>query len=640
MDSGDRMPMRNCSTDNFRVFNRRSLALLVLLFLGFLVSMHAQDSKVAATADDANAGPPIHWLSWSDSVFAQAKAEHKFVLLDLEAVWCHWCHVMDTVTYADPDVRRMMESKYLAIKVDQDSRPDISNRYEDYGWPATVVFDGDGKEIVKRQGYLPPKPMLSMLQAIIDDPTPGPSVVPEQLIAYAATSRVSPALLARIRRGYEAQYDVKAGGWGFSHKFLDADSAEYALTLARAGDAKAERRVRDTLRLEEKIQDPVWGGAYQYSAGGDWDEPHFEKLISIQAAVMRIYALAYAQYKDEAYLRVASRVNDYVRGFLTSPEGAFYVSQDADLVEGEHGGDYFKLDDAGRRVKGIPRVDKHLYARENGWMIAALADLYAVSGDRTILTEAERSAQWALTHRTLTGATQGSGFGHDEHDASGPYLGDTLAMGQAFLALYQVTGDTRWLDRAKATLPFIEANFSPANKIGYLTSKAPTDRYSHGLIERDENIALARFSNLLYQDTGDAAAQSIAGQAMRYLATPAIAVRPLSAGELLAIDESTHTPLHIAIVGDKNDPAARQLFDATLRSIRGYERLEWLQSADDAQKSLARSDVAYPSTTRAAAYICHDTHCGDPVYSGEELSALIAKPAVALRSGKPPAHGE
>jgi len=120
--------------------------------------------------------------------------------------------------------------------------------------------------------------------------------------------------------------------------------------------------------------------------------------------------------------------------------------------------------------------------------------------------EAERSAQWALTHRTLTGATQGSGFGHDEHDASGPYLGDTLAMGQAFLALYQVTGDTRWLDRAKATLPFIEANFSPANKIGYLTSKAPTDRYSHGLIERDENIALARFSNLLYQDTGDAAA--------------------------------------------------------------------------------------------------------------------------------------
>ena len=66
------------------------------------------------------------WRSWSDDVFAQAKREHKFVLLDLEAVWCHWCHVMDTVTYEDPEVRSLLEAKYLIVKVDQDSRPDLS----------------------------------------------------------------------------------------------------------------------------------------------------------------------------------------------------------------------------------------------------------------------------------------------------------------------------------------------------------------------------------------------------------------------------------------------------------------------------------------------------------------------------------
>ena len=218
---------------------------------GLMAAQEPSALKATPTAESSHdSGLPIQWMIWSDSVFAQARAEHKYVLLDLEAVWCHWCHVMDAITYADPDVRKEMQTKYLAIKVDQDSRPDISNRYEDYGWPATVVFDGDGKEIVKRQGYLPPKPMLSMLQAIIDDPTPGPSVVAEQPITYASGSRIAPAVLARVRRNYEAQYDMKAGGWGFSHKFLDADSAEYAMVLARDGNATATKRVRDTLRLE------------------------------------------------------------------------------------------------------------------------------------------------------------------------------------------------------------------------------------------------------------------------------------------------------------------------------------------------------------------------------------------------------
>ena len=93
---------------------------------------------------------------WSDAVFAEAKRDHRFVLLDLEAVWCHWCHVMDANTYGDPQVIRLLQAHYITVKVDQDSRPDLSNRYEEYGCPATVIFDGGGHEIVKRQGYLAP----------------------------------------------------------------------------------------------------------------------------------------------------------------------------------------------------------------------------------------------------------------------------------------------------------------------------------------------------------------------------------------------------------------------------------------------------------------------------------------------------
>ena len=101
------------------------------------------------------------------------------MLLDLEAMWCNWCHVMDDITYRDSVVMRLRNQRYILVKVDQDARPDISNRYQDYGWPATVAFAANGSEIVKRQGYIPPRPMSSMLHPIIDDPTPAPSIEKE-----------------------------------------------------------------------------------------------------------------------------------------------------------------------------------------------------------------------------------------------------------------------------------------------------------------------------------------------------------------------------------------------------------------------------------------------------------------------------
>ena len=127
----------------------------------------------------------INWQPWSDAAFDQAKRENKFILLDLEAIWCHWCHVMDETTYKNPEVISLIQTKYIPVRVDQDSRPDLSNRYEDYGWPATVVFLGNGKELVKRQGYIEPRQMIAMLKAIIADPTPGPSVRPEVEVKYS-----------------------------------------------------------------------------------------------------------------------------------------------------------------------------------------------------------------------------------------------------------------------------------------------------------------------------------------------------------------------------------------------------------------------------------------------------------------------
>ena len=169
-------------------------------------------------------GDGITWQPWDDSVFAQAKSEGRFVLLDLGTVWCHWCHVMEEVTYRDPAVTDLVRKRYLAVRVDADSRPDLSNRYEDYGWPATIVFNSDGSEIAKRRGYLPPGQMASMLQAIIDDPSPGPSVVPETPLVAGGEIALGSDRRNVLRQILNDRYDTTNRGWGMSQKFLDWDT--------------------------------------------------------------------------------------------------------------------------------------------------------------------------------------------------------------------------------------------------------------------------------------------------------------------------------------------------------------------------------------------------------------------------------
>jgi uncharacterized protein YyaL (SSP411 family) len=561
----------------------------------------------------------LHWQPWSGAAFAQAKAEHKFVLLDLEAVWCHWCHVMDDITYRDPIVIRLLNERYILVKVDQDARPDISNRYQDYGWPATIVFAADGSEIVKRQGYIPPRPMSSMLQAIIDDPSPGPSVEKQAAFEPAAEAAISGPLLARIQAQYEKQYDQEQAGWGFSHKYLDSDSVEYALRLGAAGNAEAAKRAADTLHAATALIDPVWGGMYQYSVSGHWSEPHFEKLIWIQSVALRQYSLAYALTQNPEDRTAAESVHRYVTAFLTSPEGAFYVSQDADLHDGEENESYFKLGDKERRALGIPRVDKHIYARENGWMVAALCEEYAALGDEAALAEAKRAADWIVAHRSLAGG----GFTHGDAGAAGPYLGDTLAMGQAFLALYNVTGDRNSLNRAAAAERFIAVHFAPvARGTGFVTSAQATDSAYPPHPDRDENIALVRFTSMLAFATGDEHDHDLAMEAMQYLASPSVALTPLSAGVLLANQDAGQAPLHVTVIGAYSNPDAIALHSAALRAITSHELIEMRDLEDS---SLPPSAVEFPRLSRPALFLCTATACSTPIFHEQEVRAKIAR---------------
>jgi len=573
------------------------------------------------TATGYAAGSPtakIDWQPWSDSVFERAARENRFVLLDLEAVWCHWCHVMDEVTYSDPKVVALIKSRYIPVRVDQDSRPDISRRYENYGWPATVVFNAEGGEIVKRRGYLPPLMMISMLEEIIVDPSPVKYGDEETIAKFADNPLLSPKVRQSLERGFYETHDPKLGGQKQPQKFIDHDTVEYGLLRAGQGDKKAEEMTRRTLTAALKIMDPAWGGMYQYSTDSDWDHPHFEKIMAMQAEPLRLYAVAYGQFGDAKYLQAVRDFHRYVTTFLRSPEGAFYTSQDADLVKGEHSAEYFALNDAARRKLGVPAVDKHRYARENGWMIRALATAYTATGERAYLDDAQRAARWVLANRSLPGG----GFRHDERDAAGPYLEDTLAMGDAFLALYTATGEREWLARAGASASFIEQHFR-GSQPGYVTSAARAGAKLQPRAIVDENIPVARFANMLHRYTGDARYRAMSDYALRMLVTEQIADSLVTApGILLAAFESVNDPLHMTIVGGKDDPAAVALFSSAIRYAAVYRRVEWW---DKREGNMPNPDVRYPQLSRAAAFICTDSTCSLPIFDASKVATEIAR---------------
>ena len=566
----------------------------------------------------AGAAGKLNWTGWDADLFTRSKQANRLVILDLEAVWCHWCHVMDQKTYADPKVEALINSKFIAVRVDQDASPDLSSRYGNWGWPATIIFAPDGTEIAKIRGYIEPDRMVALLRAFIADPTPGPSVFEAPDVVPASTPFLPETRRASMMQTFDGSFDVKHGGWGEGLRYIDADSMDYAVALAETGSQQAQAAARQTLDAAIALIDPVWGGVYQYSDKIDWSSPHFEKIMSFQAQYLRQYSQAYAHWREPRYLQAAASIAAYLTTSLLGPDGAFYVSQDADLSHAIDGHKYYALNDAGRRKLGLPRIDRNLYARENGWAISALAAYYNVTNDEKALAAALRAASWIALNRSI----EGGGFRHGASDRGGPFLGDTLAMGQAFIDLYGATADRSWLSAASAAGDFVGRTFR-SDAGGFLATKAAeanSGAFTKAARQLDDQVAVARFMNLLHKYTGAAAYRDFAEHAMRYAVGEADnAERPLP-GVLLADLELSRQPTHITIVGHKDDAEAKSLF-ATARAFPArYVRLDWW---DMREGPLVNPDITYPELDKPAAFACGESTCSLPAFTAEELTAAV-----------------
>ena len=522
---------------------------------------HAADGTSAAhTPGEMPEGAPreeLPWATFSPETFARAKAEHKYIVLDGSAEWCHWCHVMEATTYHDPEIRKILDKHFIAVKVDVDSRPDVEERYGDYGWPATVMFAPDATEIGKYRGYINPEKFKGILEEIVasgiaekkGDERPKP-------VVKAPRTALSEEHLLWIQHAIDVDlddyWDEEQGSWGRQQKAPLGWNNAWTLRKAEAGDASSKTKALFTLDQQSKLLDPVFGGIYQYSAARDWDSPHFEKLMTFQAPALDNYATAYRLTGEAKQLARAKAMLGFLDRFMKSPEGGFYTTQDADLNAHDRtkafmdGHDYYKLDAQGRLAHGIPRIDTHEYGKENGLAIGAYATMYEATKDPAVLASAERAARRILA----THARKGGGITHDtvvpEKEEKQAYLSDNAWFGLGLMRLHEVTKNGEYAKATRAIADFMLAELLDEDSGGMFASTKDPDAvgvFAKRRVPFEDNVtALRMFSHLARAlPAADAKKYGVAiDRLLRATSTPeGIKSRRRMIGDyLLALEES------------------------------------------------------------------------------------------------------
>jgi uncharacterized protein YyaL (SSP411 family) len=323
-------------------------------------------SSAASAYLQSAAHQPIHWYPWGDDAFAAARERDRPVLLDIGAVWCHWCHVMDGESYENPDLARFLNEHFVCIKVDRDERPDVDTRYQravqaltrQGGWPLTAFLTPAG-EVFYGGTYFPPdgahgRPgFRTVLESVLDayrsrrgqvqaQADAVRQVVADDLNETAAGEPSLQALDDAVTQMTRV-FDPVNGGFGRAPKFPHPGALE--LLLHRWWDRPSDpvRTILDRTLLRMArggVYDQLGGGFHRYSVDAEWIVPHFEKMSYDNSELLRAYADAYALFGDEEYATAARGIVRWVLEVAADADGGYAASQDAD-VGLDDDGDYF-----------------------------------------------------------------------------------------------------------------------------------------------------------------------------------------------------------------------------------------------------------------------------------------------------------
>ena len=480
---------------------------------------------------------PVDWYPWGSEALARARKENKPILLSIGYSACHWCHVMERESFENESIARLMNANFVAIKVDREERPDLDHIYMDAvqlltgrgGWPLTMFLTPDGKPFyggtyfppVDRHG-LPgfPRLLASIANAYYNQPNDVQQNVERLSKAigsigeFTAPDDEPKADIALIgARELGRHYDSAHGGIGGAPKFPNTFVFALFLRMYDAGgDINFADMVRDTLTKMARggIYDQIGGGFHRYSVDERWLVPHFEKMLYDNALLARLYTDAARALNQPGLIDTAQEILDYVLREMTSPDGGFYASQDADS-EGEEGkffvwtpaevravlgselagiaARYFDVTEEGNfegknilhrtitlaetanyfhqtedelaaaiadikaklfaaREKRIkPGRDEKILAAWNGMMVSAFAEGYRAIGDERYLQAAERAIAFVM-ERLWDGRALKRSF-KDEVARFNAYLEDYALIANAMIDTYEASLDPRYLAYAR-----------------------------------------------------------------------------------------------------------------------------------------------------------------------------------------------
>jgi len=398
-----------------------------------------------------NRASEINWRPWSGEAFDAARQTRKPILLSISAVWCHWCHVMDETTYSHPSVIDLINRDYVPVRVDNDVRPDINQRYNMGGWPTTAFLTASG-DILTGGTYMPPDQMASALMRIADYYRDNQAEIASRVLdarkrAASGVARsageLEVRLLDEVVESVTSAYDPEYGGFGNAPKFPQTDAILLLLEQAvlRSDDSLRLRAVHTLEKMTGGgTYDHVEGGFFRYSTTQDWSVPHFEKMLEDHAGLVLALSLA-------GMTEALDKTVGYLDRVLRDPKTGLYAgSQDAD----EH---YYSMEAEERANTPAPYVDRRVYTAWN----AALAVAYLrarLPADRLL------DSLFKHAYKKNEGMTHAEGVGGQ--------LADQVWSLWAAVRAYQHGLGEKWREVALDLAAHIEERYGDPELGGYL----------------------------------------------------------------------------------------------------------------------------------------------------------------------------
>jgi uncharacterized protein YyaL (SSP411 family) len=563
----------------------------------------------------------IKWLDWTDEAFQRAKQENKPVLLDISAVWCHWCHRLDKDTYSVPDIAEYIESHFVPIRVDTDKRPDINRRYNMGGWPTTAFLTPDGR-VISGGTYIPPEQMRQVLRDIKslwessqgkptqEFNTPQPEALPSGPISASIIEEV----LGEIANNFDPIY----GGFGSQPKFPNTDALELSLlSYHYRGNREFLKMVRHTLDTVGKsgVYDKEMGGFFRYSTTRDWSIPHFEKMSEDNAKWLRIYLHAYQATNDHFYAEIARGITDYVENWLSDREnGCFYGSQDADE-------EYYSQDKTERDKLVPPFIDRDVYTNWNALMISSHLEASFVLGDVSIREFALKS----LGRLLELNYKQDEGMYHfnDGQPHLPNQLSDQVQMIKTLLDAYEATGSGRYLSAAEELMGIAVRKLYDSEHGGFFDTIVDTK--AAGFLSKpakplDENsigaYALTKLHHLTEKDNY----RKLAEDTLKRFVSIYPQFGFMAADYALAVDAFLNEPTIIRIIGSIEKPQTRVMLS---EAHRFYEPRRVIRILDPERDPKAITGLGFPIPESPTAYVCVGKACTPPITDPPQIATEL-----------------